>query len=183
MKKRIIAAIVGGIIIFAWQTLSWTILNLHKAANRYTPNQEAILNALKANLNEEGGYIVPNLPESATSEDHKKIMDESNGKPWASIQYHKAWKAGSGDMILNMVRGLIVNIIMVLLFCWILSKMNAGFGTILIASLFTGLIVFFNSPYTINIWYDWFDIMAHFTDAIVSWGFCGLWLGWRLGRK
>ena len=184
MKQKLIASIVGGIIIFAWQFLSWPVLNLHKAANKYTPNGDAILAALNTNLPEEGGYMVPGLPENASKEDHEKLMKEADGKPWATIQYHKSMQASVGAMVTNMVRALIVDIIMVWLFCWLLSKINApGFGKIFAASLATGLIVFFSSPYTISIWYKWFDIMAHFTDAIVSWGLCGLWLGWWLTRK
>jgi hypothetical protein len=184
MKKLIIASIVGGIIMFAWQFLSWPVLNLHKAANRYTANQDAILAALNTNLPEEGGYMVPALPENASSADHEKLMEEANGKPWATIQYHKSMESTTGAMIKNMVRALLVDIIMIWLFCWILSKINLpGFGTIFMASLFTGLIVFFSSPYAISIWYKWFDIMAHFTDAMVSWGLCGLWLGWWLKKK
>ncbi|MEO7265115.1 MAG: hypothetical protein ABIW38_09395 [Ferruginibacter sp.] len=184
MRKTIIAAVVGGIIIFAWQFLSWAALNLHKASNKYTPNNAAIMSALEANLPEEGGYVLPGLPENATKADHEKLMNESNGKPWASIQYHKSMKSSIATMMMNMGRGLIVDIITVWLFCWILGKINiASFGTIFMASLFLGLIIFFNSSYTANIWYKWFDIMAHFTDAIVSWGVCGIWLGWYLGKK
>ncbi len=42
MKKTIIGAIVGGIIIFAWQFLSWGPLNLHEAQQQYTPKQDTI---------------------------------------------------------------------------------------------------------------------------------------------
>ncbi|HMK03884.1 MAG TPA: hypothetical protein VK489_06825 [Ferruginibacter sp.] len=184
MKKTIIASIVGGIIIFAWQFLSWPVLNLHKATNRYTPNGSAILENLNANLPEEGGYILPGLPETATSEDHEKMMKESDGKPWASVQYHKTMKSTVGAMVTNMIRALLVDIVMIMLFCWILNRFNmASFRTIFIASIFTGLIIFFYAPYTMNIWYKTFDVMAHFCDAIISWGLCGLWLGWYLSRK
>ncbi len=184
MRKTIIAAVVGGIIIFAWQFLSWAALNLHKASQNYTPNQTAILAALEANLPEEGGYFVPNLPDNATKADQEKFMADGNGKPWATIQYHKSAKSTSADMIMNMGRALVVDIITVWLFCWILGKFNmARFGTIFTASLFVGFIVFFNAPYLGNIWYKWFDIMAHFTDAMVSWGVVGIWLGWYLGKK
>lgn len=184
MKKTIIGSIVGGILIFAWQFLSWTVLNLHKAANRYTPNQDAIMTALNANLPEEGGYIMPGFPENATRADREILMKEANGKPWASVQYHKSQESTAGDMMKNMIRGLLVNIITVWLFCWILSKINdPGFGTILLASLFTGFIVFFNAAYTADIWYKWFDIMAYFYDAMISWGLCGIWLGWWFNRK
>lgn len=181
MQKAIIGAIVGGIIIFLWQFLSWTVLNLHQEANQYTPNQQAIMTALEQNLPEEGGYMIPSLPPEASGEEHQQLMKDADGKPWASIQYHKTLDT---DMAMNIIRGLITNIIMVWLLCWILLRMNApGFGTILTASIFTGLIVFLNAPYTGSIWYDWFDIMAHFYDAMVSWIACGLWLGWWLTRK
>lgn len=180
----IIAAIVGGILIFGWQFLSWAALNLHKAANGYTPNNAALLTALATNLPNEGGYFLPGLPETATGEDHEKMMKESNGKPWATIQYHRSMVSTPASMAMNMARGLLVDIIMVWLFCWILGKMNmVSFGTIFTASLFTGLIAFFNTAYIGNIWYKWFDIMAHFTDAMVSWGVCGLWLGMFLKKK
>jgi len=181
MKKTIIGAIVGGIIIFIWQFLSWTILNTHESAQQYTPNQEAIMSALETNLPEEGGYYIPGMPPGTGNEEMEKIMEESKGKPWASIQYHKSMDMSMG---MNMARGLITNMVMVWMLCWILVRMNPlSFSNVLIASIFTGFIVFFNSPYTQSIWYEWFDIMAHFTDAMVSWIACGLWLAWWLPRK
>ncbi len=184
MKKTIIAAIVGGIIIFLWQFLSWGVLNLHKSAYGYTPNEAAILANLETNLPKEGGYILPGYPENGTDEQMEKIMKDSDGKPWASIQYHKSNQSNSSAMMKNMARGLVVDIIMIWLFCWILGKINmASFGTIFTASIMMGFIVFFNTSYTGNIWYKWFDIMAHFTDSMASWGICGLWLGWYLKKK
>ena len=180
MKKSIIGAIVGGIIIFIWQFLSWSMVNLHQPAQRYTPKQDVILPVLNANL-EEGGYYLPGMPENSSMEDYQKMMKESEGKPWATIQYHKAMK---NDMIMNMVRGLLVNFLTVWLLCWILMRMAAtAFSTIFIATLFTGLIVFLNVPYTNHIWFESFDLWAHLADAVVSWGTCGLWLGWWLTRN
>jgi len=184
MKKSIIAAIVGGIIMFAWQFVSWPVLNLHKAANGYTPNNAAIMASLEANLPKEGGYILPGLPENASSADHEKMMKESDGKPWATIQYHKSMESSVSSMTKNMATALVVNILTVWLFCWIIGKMNSpGFGTIFLASLMAGLICFFNTAYIVNVWYKWFDIMAYFTDAMISWGVCGLWLGWYLKKR
>jgi len=54
--------------------------------------------------------------------------------------------------------------------CWILMKMPLKFGTIFTACLFTGVIVFINSPYTLHIWYPKADIMIHLADA----GLCRL---------
>jgi hypothetical protein len=180
MKKLAIGALVGGIIIFIWQFLSFALLNLHGKAFQYTPKQEEILNSLNSLITEDGQYLVPGLPETATSEEHEALMQSSKGKPWAMISYHKAMES---NMVMNMIRGLVVDIIAVALFCWILSKMNLpSYRTIVVASLFTGLIIFLIAHYTAHIWYQTFDIMAHFFDALVAWLACGLWLGWWYSR-
>ncbi|MDQ3682450.1 MAG: hypothetical protein M3352_05165 [Bacteroidota bacterium] len=181
MKKTIIAAIVGGIIIFIWQFLSWSVINLHRPAQQYTPKQDAIMNFLNEQQLEEGGYFMPGYAENTSMDEMKQYVKDAEGKPWATIQYHKAFNT---NMVMNMVRGLLVNIITVFLLCWILVRMaSPSFGRILTASLFTGIIVFLNAPYTNFIWYEGFDIWAHLADAVISWGACGLWLAWWLRRN
>ena len=181
MKKLIIGAIVGGILLFIWQTLSFALLNLHGKAFQYTPKQEEIMTSLNSFFNEEGQYLLPRAPDDATMEERESMMKSSEGKPWAMISYHKSMDMSMG---MNMVRGLLVDIVAIALFCWIISRMDLPtMGKILTASIFTGLIVFFTAPYTAHIWYDSFDIMAHFMDAIVGWGLVGVWLGWWYGRK
>ena len=79
---------------------------------------------------------------------------------------------------MNMVRTLLIDILVVWLLCWILLKIPyLRMGNIFIATIFTGLIVFLNGPYTDYIWYQDAGIWPHLIDAIVSWGLCGLWLG------
>ena len=113
-------------------------------------------------------------------EEKEAWMKSADGKPWASIQYHKSLDTGMG---MNMARGLIVNFIILYLFCWILAKIpSLNFRTTLMASLGLGLIVFMNSYYTNYIWYKSFDIKASLLDAIVAWGLVGIWLGFYLNR-
>jgi len=87
-------------------------------------------------------------------------------------------------MYMNMARSLLVDIVIIWLLCWLLAKIpSPSFGTVLIGSIGTGIIVFLNAPYTMHIWYGSFDLMAHFTDALLEWGIAGLWLGWWLTRS
>ncbi len=180
MRKILIGALVGGIILFLWQTLSFMLMNLHEKAFQYTPKQTEIIEFLNNTLTEEGSYMVPRAPETATMDEAMAAMDAAKGKPWASISYYKAMES---NMTMNMVRGLIVNFVAVALLCWILVRINLPtFSTILLASLFTGLIVFLNVPYTEFIWYKSFDIWADFADAVVGWGLVGAWLGYWLRK-
>ena len=163
--------------------LSWTVLDLHRSTYDYTPKQDSVMATLKTQFTEDGGYFMPGLPKTATMDDHKKFMKVMDGQPWARLEFHKSWHFNMG---MNMVRGFIIDIIIIWLFCWVVAKMNPntiGFGTIFMASLFTGIIVFLNSAYMQHIWFPSFDLMAHLTDSLVSWGACGLWLGWWMNRK
>jgi hypothetical protein len=181
MKKLIVGALVGGLLIFIWQTLSWAMMNLHHASQEYTPKQDSILAYMNTQFSEDGSYLMPNYPKDMSRDEMEKLMETHKDKPWVQIAYHKSLNTNMGA---NIVRGLIVNIIMVALLCWILLKISpSGFGTIFISCLLIGLIVFINSPYTVHIWYPKADIMAHLFDALISWALCGVWLGWWLNRK
>ena len=181
MKKILVGSIVGGLLLFIWQTLSWMVMDLHAKSHSYTDKEAAIMSTLNSELTAEGQYMIPGAPPGATMEDHEKIVASATGKPWAMIVYHKAFEM---NMVMNIVRGLLVNIVLMVLFCWIISKIpSPKFGTVFLASLFTGLIVFMNGIYTGHIWYPIFDLMAHLTDAIAGWGLAGVWLGWWYSKK
>ena len=183
MKKMIIGALVGGIILFAWQFLTWAALNLHEAQQKYTPKQDSIMAYLSTQFSEDGGYMMPNVAPGTSREEMEKQMEASIGKPWVQVFYHKS-RPGMNSMFMNMGHSLLVNIIIIWLLCWLLTKINApSFGTVFIGTLGTGIITFLHGPYTMHIWYDIFDLMAHLVDALVAWGVAGLWLGWWLTRK
>jgi hypothetical protein len=180
MKKTIIGAIVGALLIFIWQFLSFGAINFHQPAQQYTEKQDAILSFLSSQGLKDGGYYMPGVPEGSSSEVHEKAMEEAGGKPWAIIQYHNKQADNVGQrMIMNMVRGFLTNIIIMFLFISILKRMNRPtFGQILSSAVMVGLIVFLNAPYTNYIWYQTFDTWAHLLDAVVAWGLAGAWLGW-----
>jgi hypothetical protein len=182
MKKMIIGSLVGGIILFAWQFLTWGMLNLHEAQQKYTPKQDSVLAYLGTQFSEDAAYMMPTFPPGTSREDMEKQMKTTEGKPWAQVVYHKSMP-GMNKMYMNMGRGLLVNILIMCMLCWLLLKINApSFSTVFLGTLGAGLIVFLNAPYTMHIWYGSFDLMAHFVDALVAWGAAGLWLGWWLRR-
>ncbi|MGZ5286056.1 MAG: hypothetical protein ACXWB9_02680 [Flavisolibacter sp.] len=180
MKKLLIGSIVGGLIIFIWQFISFAAINFHKPIQQYTDKEEAIMNFLNSQGLEEGGYFLPGMPEGISKEDYEAKMKKVVGKPWASLQYHKELE---NNMVMNMIRGFLVNVIAVYLFCWLVRRMNRPtFSTIMLSALVLGLIIFLNAPYINYIWFKSHDIWAHLLDYIVSWGLVGAWLGWWLTR-
>ena len=179
--KIFIGALVGGLIIFIWQFLSWTMLDLHYPAQQYTPKQDSILAYLNTQFDSSGGYFMSRTPKGAPDDEMKKHEEEMKGKSWAQIAYHKSYDASMG---MNILRAFVTDILVVLFFCWILSGFTANsFGKTFLAAILTGLIISLYSNYIIHIWYETFDLEAHFIDNIVAWGATGIWLGWWLNKR
>ncbi len=180
MKTLAIGSLVGGIILFLWQFLSWSLLGIHNPQMAYTPNQDAIIEALGNNLEEAGTYFVPRAPEGATMAEEEAFGKKMTGQPWAIVSYRKSFNANMG---MNMVRGLIIDLLAVLLLGWILMKIpNLDFQTPLIVSLAVGLIGYLTISYLNTIWFEG-SSFPDLIDAIVSWGAVGAWLGYWLPRS
>jgi hypothetical protein len=179
MKKMLIGALVGGLILFIWQFLSWSMLNVHGANNKHTANQDAILEALAENLEEDGMYFLPNVAPGASQEEYQEAMKDFDGKPWAQINYHSSF---SNNMTMNMIRGYTIDFLSVLLLCWILLQFsNLTFTNALLSSLAVGFIGYLTVNYLNSIWYEQSTI-GDLIDVIVGWGLTGSWLGWWLRR-
>lgn len=183
MKKWLIGSLVGAIIIFLWQMLSWMMLGIHDADARYTESQDKIMSVLnESNLND-GIYMIPNVPPDSDMATHEELGKNNDGKPWARVMYKKAY---ANDMTMPMIRGFLVNMFLVITLIYLITR--AGTPTsmrIFAASVALGLFGFLWGVYTDHIWFQTptESLHGHIIDALASWGLCGLWLGWWLNRK
>ncbi|MDP4261909.1 MAG: hypothetical protein Q8941_05205 [Bacteroidota bacterium] len=181
MKKWLIGSIVGAILVFAWQGLSWTILGVHESGMKYTPAQNDIMNVLSSNIKEDGMYMMPSGP---TPKDREAVMKDMEGKPWASVIYHKEMHQ---DMVMQLIRSFLVDIFLVISLIYILSRGGAMPipRRVFAGSVALGLAFFLWGPYSGHIFFDlpWSMIKGDLLDALVAWSLCGLWLGWWLNRK
>lgn len=181
MKKLVVGALVGGLLIFLWQTLSWTILQIHNKEYGKAPGESSIMQALNSNITEDGQFRIPAVNESTSAEEMQKIMDEMKGKPWAIVSYHKSYDA---DMLTNILKGLAASIISALFACWILTtNPNRTFGGIFIACILIGITGYLYIPFNNHVWWEAPGAVTNLVDVLISWGLCGIWLGWWLKRK
>ncbi|HMQ61198.1 MAG TPA: hypothetical protein PKE06_11055 [Flavilitoribacter sp.] len=180
MRKQIIATVVGALILFIWQFLSWAMLGVHQSEFKYTANQDQILEVLNQNLSEEGTYFIPGVPPGTSYEDETAMMEAAAGKPWATVSYHKSMNTSMG---MNMVRAFLIDLVAIWLLVWILMK----FGSLTVmsavqTSLAFGIMAYLTIPYLNSIWFEG-NSLGYIVDAIVQWGLIGLWSGWWLTRK
>lgn len=183
MKKLIIGALVGSLIVFGWSTLSWTMLQLHDPEYKQAPNQDAVISSLSSQLTEEGQYYIPRANSNASQKEmqdfQKRMIDEK--KPWAVVTYHKEYNS---DMTMNIIRGFLTTLVALLLICWVLIKQSpSSFGTTFMSCLFIGIAGYLFIPYSMHIWFQTPGAMSQFIDVLVAYGVCGIWLGWWLNRK
>ena len=183
MKKWLIGSLVGAILVFLWQFLSWTILPVHSGEAKYTPAQTEIMNALSASLKEDGTYMLPTVQPGASMDEHQKLMTSMEGKPWATVIYRNSYKI---DMVMPLVRGFLIDLVLVLILIYVLTR--AGTPTamrIFAGSIAVGFFTFLSGPYTMHNWFQTTtaSYLGHLLDAFVAWGLCGAWLGWWLNRK
>src|SRR4030095_9182250 len=61
MKRILIGGIVAGIIVFIWGAVAHTILPTAKMGIKQIPNEEAVLSAMKASIQEPGFYFFPGM--------------------------------------------------------------------------------------------------------------------------
>ncbi len=177
MKKAILFALLGGVILFAWQFLSWAMPNFHKRAQQYTPVQDEVLQAIQNSGLKEGMYVLgqpdPKLPRA----EFDAAMEKYAGKPWGVLNYHE--KNNSG-MAMNMIRGFIMMVLVSLLFFWLVRQQKDP--TLLkrvLLGLAIGGIGFMFIPYAYFIWFKAPDIWAYMLDGIVPWAIVG-WLGHKM---
>jgi len=174
MKRKLLFSIIGAVIIFAWQFLSFAMPNFHKSASRYTPTQDSILQLVAKQGLTEGMYFLGQPDPSLSQTEQEAYLEKLDGKPWAVINYHES---NTMSMAMNMIRGFIVCFVISFLLFWLfLQQKNPTVINRLYLALAVGVIGFFFVPYTNFIWYKAPDIFAHFADAIVPWlilGFVG----------
>lgn len=183
MKKYLIGSIVGAIIVFAWQGLSWMMLGIHDKAMKQHPDQEAILSNLSASIKEDGAYMLPMCPPGSSQKQKDSLMKQMEGKPWASVIYHSSFKA---DMVMPLVRGFLVDIFLVISLIYMLTRAGTPIPRrVFSASVALGLFVFLWSFYMGHIFFQlpWHMIQGDLIDSLVAWSLCGLWLGWWLNRN
>jgi hypothetical protein len=181
MKKWLIGSIVGAIILFAWQGLSWMVLGIHDSSMKYTPAQTEIMNALSSGITEDGNYMMPSAP---TRKEGEAMMKDMEGKPWASVIYHKEFHA---MVPMQMIQGFLVDLVLVVLFLYILLSGGTipALRKVVGGSIALGLAFFLWGPYNGHVWMalPWSMVKGDFIDSIVAWALCGVWLGWWLNKK
>ncbi len=88
--RLIIAAILGGMVMFMWGAVSHMVLNIEASAVKPMPNESAVSAAMKANITDTGVYFMPGLDmtKRATEEEQLAWAAKYKEGPTAMLIYH-----------------------------------------------------------------------------------------------
>lgn len=118
MKRLLLGGIIGGIVMYAWSFLAWTVLPLHMSSLKTFRNEAAVAQAISANAGEAGVYYLPDMrPHDGESGEAAMARTVSMPHMLASVRLN-------GDMNMGALYGLqfLFLVITSLLITWLLTK-------------------------------------------------------------
>ena len=62
LKQLVLGTVLGAIVLFAWSALAWMIIPWPGEPFRTFTNEQAVIDAIKANAPQSGNYLLPNEP-------------------------------------------------------------------------------------------------------------------------
>ncbi len=105
MGKKLLAGVLGGLAFFLWSFVAHDVLPMGKAGIKEIPNEQAVLDSMKANMPENGLYLLPGLgvPEGATRAQQAAAMEARMHKvetgPSGLLAYHPVLQFSFGKAL------------------------------------------------------------------------------------
>jgi hypothetical protein len=181
MKKVLLPGILGGLLVFVWSFVSHMILHIGAIGFKtIATNEDAVLTAMKSNIQEPGLYFMPghDMSREPTAEEMRKYETG----PTAFLVYHptgeKAMSPG------QLTRQAVFHILGGLIAAFIISTTVASLTTrgmmVMLMGLFAWLAT--NAPY-----WNWYRFPADFTigqgvDRVIGWLLGGFLIAWLIQR-
>jgi hypothetical protein len=118
MTKRILlAGVLGGFALFVWGGLAHTVLGMGEVGIQYLPQQQAVMDGLKASVPQSGFYFFPQMDAAG------KIPAEKAGGPYGIMIYHSA--GAGGPITSQLINEFVLNIV-IALFAAVLLSLASG---------------------------------------------------------
>lgn len=185
--RLLIAAIIGGIVMFIWGAIAHMALPIGEMGMQVAVEQDAAISALQASATQgEGVYMLPGFePEKMADKSFVDAFREKyQASPYALVIYQPGGNPALASMVPNLIKQFVTVTLAAFVLAWVLALGAFGFGRrVLIAgalSLFAWLAI--NLPY-----WNWFLFPTAFTigallEQVIGWLLAGAAIAWWLGR-
>jgi hypothetical protein len=171
MAKRILlAGVLGGLALFLWGGLAHTVLGLGTVGIQNLPQQQLVMDALKASTPQSGFYFFPQVDAAG------KVQPEKAGGPYGIMIYHSS--GAGGAMTAQLINEFVLNVVLALFAAFLLSLAPglSGYGSrvgfVTLVGFMVGLMI------NVEYW-NWYGFPLSYTVAgifvaVVGFLFVGL---------
>lgn len=185
--RLVIAAIIGGIVMFIWGAVAHMALPIGEMGMKTAVEQDAALSALKASAAEgEGVYMLPGFAPEKMSDSAfvEAFQKQYASSPYALVIYQPGGNPAISNMVPNLVKQFVTDTLAAFVLAWVLALGVFGFGKrVMIAgalALFAWIAI--SLPY-----WNWYLFPSAFTIAtlleqVIGWLLAGAAIAWWLGR-
>ncbi|MBD3167063.1 hypothetical protein GF324_10720 [bacterium] len=182
-RKSWIGGLLGGLVVFIWGNLSWTVIPIHEFHMKDVPEAAINEEVIRTDMLATGVYHFPGFPsEEEMQADPKAAMAGMMEEYMEGPIIHFMVVDADGGPWMNPISFLwyfLINVGSALLIAWMLSKAVGGLPKYtgrFVFVLVAGLFAFLFGPLTM---WNWWHFPANFTfatliDYVISWGGAGL---------
>lgn len=153
MNRKIVSLIIGTLILFIWNALSWMVLPFHSNTLNSIPDNAINTELLKEHLTKDGVYHYPGFPKDGTQQAFNDMESRIETGPRITLMVYKHGKTELFSMS-SFLGSMGINFVTVLLLYSLiqLSRVQTT-KAIMLMSLFAALIIGFTSDLAQMNWY------------------------------
>jgi len=168
MKKILFGALVGAVVLFVWSFVSHMLLPLGHIGIQQVSNEDPILDAMRANIQQPGLYFLPGLHRSQYNDEAaRKGWAEKARRGFAIVIYQLSGEEmTSGQLATEFVSNLFVALLAALLLSHIGGSFLSRTLAVGIMGLIAGLDIY------VSYW-NWFKFPTDYTLAVMFDQFIG----------
>jgi hypothetical protein len=184
--RILVAALLGGVLVFFWGFVSHMLLPLGHMGMRHSATEDPVIAVMRENLTEGAGvYVIPGLTPEQYEDPAALAAYEAKAvaNPYALVIYHPVGR----DMKMGPMLGteIATNVVSAFLAAWVMAFAGLSFGRRVGIATAMGLFAWLavSVPY-----WNWYRFPLDFTVAnlvinVVGWLAAGLAMAWWLGRS
>lgn len=168
--KTWIAGVVGGLVLFIWGSIAHLATPLSQVGIRSIPNEDAVMEAMRANITQPGFYFFPGLaPGQESDEAAMKAWEEKAMRGPTGIMIYQVHSEGALPPRL-LITEAASNILVGLLAAVVLSQIAGG---LMFRASMAGLIALIGSVDILGSHWNWYKFPTDYTLAQIAILFIG----------
>jgi hypothetical protein len=188
IKTLLLGTVLGGLVAFAWSTLSWEIIGWHEKTMAHFQNEDEIAAAISSHLASDGTYLLPSPPRTNGMTTQEKNQVEAAVKARferGPIVVAAVRRGGFGSFGRAIIVQMLSLMAAAFLLTWLLSQTNRlsyprRVAFLAVSGLAASVIVDLPN-------WNWFGFSGAYTvvnlaDSTVTWLIAGLVIAWVSGR-